>query len=35
MLFDYYEIEPEVPDHEWRRVLSKNHAAFIKGASWG
>lgn len=35
MLFDYYEIDPELPEGEWRRILEKNHRAFLQGASWG
>lgn len=35
MLFDYYEIEPELGEAEWRRILEKNHKAFVQGSSWG
>jgi len=35
MLFDYYEITPELDDAEWKRMLTKNNKAFEKGSTWG
>ena len=35
MLFDYYEITPELDDAEWKRILTKNNKAFEKGSTWG
>jgi hypothetical protein len=34
MLFDYYGIQREKDEAECRRILGKNHAAFMKGSSW-
>jgi hypothetical protein len=35
MLFDYYEITPELEESEWKRILNKNNKAFEKGSTWG
>lgn len=34
MLFDYYDIEPELPEAQWKEILEKNDTAFVKGSTW-
>lgn len=34
MLFDYYGIVPARPHPDWKRILDKNHKAFVEGSSW-
>jgi hypothetical protein len=35
MLFNYYDITPEVSEADWKRILTKNDKAFVVGSSWG